>query len=198
MSLPDTKLEKFTSAVLKDAEEQRAKILREIEQYRQNEITKAEEDVLHEAYVLIQKEIANIKNAHSKEISLAEIGWRKKLLKLRDDFSEQVFAAASEKIISFTKTDAYTDYMKKAAASCPPDIREGNVTIQVKEKDLGLKDTVLNAFGGSAGFEASNRIELGGILIFNSDKGIVFDQTLDLKLENQKDWFESSSGLGIS
>lgn len=197
MSLPDTKLEKFTSAVLKDAEEQRAKILHEIELYRKKEIEKAEEEVLHEAYVLIQKEIANIKNAHSKEISLAEIGWRKKLLKLRDDFTEQVFQAVSEKIASFAKTDAYVEYIKRAAADCPPEIREGNVIISVKKDDLGLKDAILGAFGTSAGFEVSDKIELGGILIYNSDKGIVVDQTLDLKLQNQKNWFESTSGLGI-
>jgi hypothetical protein len=40
-------------------------------------------------------------------------------------------------------------------------------------------------------------IVLGGVHVSNPSKGIVVDETLDLKLSSQKDWFTSESGLSI-
>jgi V/A-type H+-transporting ATPase subunit E len=92
MSQPDKKLDKFTSAVLSDAQARRAKILAEIEDYRKAEMEKAEEDILHEAYIMIQNEISAIKNRQSKTVSLAELEGRRKFLRQREDIMGKVFS----------------------------------------------------------------------------------------------------------
>jgi V/A-type H+-transporting ATPase subunit E len=197
MSLPENKLVKFTSAILKDAGEQRETILTELEEYRKNEIEKAEEEVLHESFLMIQNEIAAVKNAHSKKISLAELDSRRKLLKLREEIAAEVFRDAAKKILNFTKTDPYREFLGGLVAKCASSMPAGEVTISVKPDDLVYSDYLLSQYGRPAKVEASAVIELGGVIVFNHDEGMVLDETLDLRLAGQKDWFAAASKLSI-
>jgi V/A-type H+-transporting ATPase subunit E len=197
MSQPDKKLEKFHSAVLKDAQEQRDAILAEIEQYRASEMEKAEEDILQEAYVLIQSEIAAIKNRQSRQISLAELEGRRKLLKLREDLTQKVFDETAEKVLAFTKTAEYKDYLCKAVAGSCSGVPEGALLIEVRHDDLPFAEDLRAASGRQADVRENPDILLGGVIVYNRDKGLVIDETLDLKLSSQRDWFAANSGLSI-
>jgi V/A-type H+-transporting ATPase subunit E len=198
MSVPEKKLDKFESAVLKDAEEQRSKILEEIEEYRKSELEKAEEEILHEAYIMIQNEIASIKNKHSRKISLTELEGRRNLLKLREELTGKVFDEAASKIVDFSKTDDYKNYMIDLVKKCCDKMPDGDIKIEVKKDDLSLADALISASGRNATVAEKANITLGGLIINNSEKGIVVDETLDLKLNSQRDWFIAKSGLSIS
>jgi V/A-type H+/Na+-transporting ATPase subunit E len=197
MSVPEKKLDKFSSAVLKDAEEQRSKILEEIEEYRKSQMEKAEEEILHEAYVMIQNEIASIKNTHSRKISLSELDGRRSLLALREELTGKVFEEAASRIADFTRTEEYKKYMCDTVKKCCGEIPEGSIVIHVKKDDLALSDALAAASGRESKVAESVNITLGGVLVSCSSKGIVVDETLDLKLSSQKDWFASESGLSI-
>lgn len=199
MSQPEEKkLEKFTSAVLQDAEEQRQKVLAEIEEYRRSELEKAEEEVLHETYVMIQNEIAAVKNAHSKQISLAELERRRNLLLLREKISEDVFSEVSRRLKDFAAADDYVSYVCGLLKETVQDIPEGKTSLLVKKEDMKHADAFLSAYGKPAVCEESSNIMIGGVIVFNHDKGVFVDLTLDLKLASQKDWFAANSGLTIS
>jgi V/A-type H+-transporting ATPase subunit E len=197
MSQPENKLDKFSSAVIKDAEDQRSKILNEIEEYRKSQMEKAEEEILHEAYIMIQNEIASIKNKHSRKISLSELEGRRKLLMLREELSGKVFDEAASHVLDFSKGPDYIKYMCDAVKKCCNEIPEGNVIIQVKKDDLQFADMLVVASGREAKVEINLNIKLGGVLVNNISKGIVIDETLDLKISSQKDWFAAESGLSI-
>lgn len=197
MSVPEKKLDKFSSAVLKDAQAQREKILKEIEEYRKSEMEKAEEEILHDAYVMIQNEIAAIRNSQSRKISLAELEGRRNLLLLREQLTQKVFDEAASRITDFTKTDEYKNYISGLVKKCCESIPDGNVVIEVKKDDLALSDILVKASGRNATVKESSNIVLGGVIVSNPEKGVVVDETLDLKLKNQKDWFVSESGLSI-
>jgi V/A-type H+-transporting ATPase subunit E len=198
MSQPEMKLEKFTSAVLKDAEEQRSQILKEIDEYRNAQIEKAEEEILNDAYVMIQNEIAIIKNKNGRQVSLAELESRRKLLKLRDEISRSVFEDAAKNLLNFSLTSKYIDYICNIIKKCADTFPAGKSVIMVKKEDLQYKDRFLSAFGREdAVCETSDNLTIGGVIIYNHDKGIIVDESLDLKLENQKDWFAATSGLTI-
>jgi V/A-type H+-transporting ATPase subunit E len=190
MSQPENKLDKFSSAVIKDAEDQRSKILNEIEEYRKSQMEKAEEEILHEAYIMI-------KNKHSRKISLSELEGRRKLLMLREELSGKVFDEAASHVLDFSKGPDYIKYMCDAVKKCCNEIPEGNVIIQVKKDDLQFADMLVVASGREAKVEINLNIKLGGVLVNNISKGIVIDETLDLKISSQKDWFAAESGLSI-
>lgn len=197
MSQTDVNLEKFTSAVLSDAEAQRARIMTEIEEYRQKEMQRAEEDVLHEAYNLIQGEIANIRNKQSREISLAELEGRRKLLTLREEITQKVFKEAADRIAAYTQTDAYSDWLCTALQKSSASMVEGELLIEVKRGEHTPSDRLIQATGRKASVKEVPGIAIGGFILVNNDKGFVIDETLDLKLHNEKDWFAASSGLTL-
>lgn len=197
MSLPEAKLDKFSAAVLKDAEEHRSKILAEIEEYRKSQMDKAEEQILHEAYVMIQNEIASIRNDHTREISRAELEGRRDLLIYRENLTKKVFDEAAEDILKFAGSDKYegflTDLVKKAIENLP----EGDIVIEVRKDDLTLGDKLAAASGRSAKIAENVNIRLGGFIITDTSDGVVIDETLDTKLKEQNDWFSAESGLSL-
>ena len=197
MSQPDKKLDKFSSAVLKDAEEQRRIILEEIEEYRKAQMEKAEEDILHEAYIMIQNEISAIKNQQSRKISLAELEGRRNFLKQREDIMNRVFKETSERILAYTATAEYGNMLCEKLKNSAANLPEGSLVIQIKHADLPLADRLIAACGHKAAVEENANIALGGFILENRDKGVIIDETLDLKLEGQKDWFAASSGLTL-
>jgi V/A-type H+/Na+-transporting ATPase subunit E len=197
MSVPEKKLDKFSSAVLKDAEEQRSKILEEIEEYRKSQMEKAEEEILHEAYVMIQNEIASIRNSHSRKISLAELEGRRNLLKLRENLTGKVFNETASLIADFAKTDDYKKYICGLVKKSCDVIPEGSIVIEVRKDDLVFGEALVAASGRDAKVAENVKITLGGVIVSNPEMGIVVDETLDLKLSSQKDWFSSESGLSI-
>lgn len=199
MSQPEEeKLKKFTSAVLQDAEEQRQKVLAEIEDYRRGELEKAEEEVLHETYVMIQNEIAHVKNAHSKQVSLAELERRRKLLVLREQITQKVFSEVSGKLTTFAGTDEYIEFVCGLLRESGKEIPDGQTSILVRKEDLKHADAFVAAYGKPAVCEEDSNILIGGAIVFNHDKGVVTDLTLDLRLSSQKDWFTANSGLTLS
>ena len=197
MSQPDNKLDKFSSAVLKDAQEQRAKILQEIEEYRKSQMEKAEEEILHEAYIMIQNEIASIKNQESRKISLAELEGRRKLLKQREEITAKVFTETAGRLLAFTRTPEYKPYLCDRVKKCAVQLPAGQVVIRLKKDDLALSDSLIAACGREATVEAAADIEIGGFIMVNEEMGLVVDETIDLKLRSQKDWFAAASGLTL-
>lgn len=193
----DKKLEKFTSAVLNDAEEQRSKVLAEIEEYRKTQMEEAEEEILNETYVMIQNEITAVKNAHSRKISLSELEHRRKLLLLREEIGSKVFEEASKRILAFGATPDYVDFVCSLIRESAKEMPEGETVIRVRASDLVHADAFVAAFGKPAACEADPDISLGGAVLFNQKRGVMIDQTLDLRLSGQKDWFAASSGLTI-
>lgn len=197
MSQTDINLEKFTSAVIHDAEEERGKILAEVEEYRKQQMQRAEEDVLHEAYNLIQSEIAHIRSRQSRALSLAELEGRRKLLALRAEITDKVFTEASEKVVAYTKTQPYADWLCEKIKASAAMMAEGALVIEVKRGETTPAEKLVAAAGRTATVKEVPGITLGGFILVNSDKGLVIDETLDLRLQNEKDWFAASSGLSL-
>ena len=53
-------------------------------------------------------------------------------------------------------------------------------------------------FGKNCRILADESIRIGGLKVMNQSSGIFMDETLDSRLEDQKPWFYSHSGLVIT
>ena len=73
MANSDEKVSKFVQAITDYAEEQRQKIHQEVEDYKIERLTQAEQEVLADAYDLIQRERMELKNNASREMSRREL-----------------------------------------------------------------------------------------------------------------------------
>lgn len=197
MSQSENKLDKFSSAVLQDAEENRQKILREIDEYRKSELEKAEEEVLREAYVLIQSEIADVKNKHSRKISIAELEGRRKLLLEREELADKVFAEAADRLRAFVTSEGYLKFLCGIVKRHAEKLPAGQLLIEVRGDDLQYSSVLAAAGGREAEVKANPAIRLGGVIVSCPARGLVIDETLDSRLNGQREWFTSQAGLSI-
>lgn len=198
--MPDivSKTDNFLKAIEKYAAEQRSKIESEAEEFKSKELNKAEEDGLKEAYVLLQKKMLSINTSIARELSKAENASRKSTFAKRQEIEDKVFERAKEKLLEYAGTDKYIQKLLESTKTVSEKLTADDVTLYVCERDLKLKDKIISAFGRKCDVQASNEIQIGGIMGISRTVGLLADETLDTKLQNQREWFCENSGLTIT
>ena len=198
--MPDivSKTDNFLKAIEKYAAEQRSKIESEAEEFKTKELNKAEEDGLKEAYVLLQKKMLSINTSIARELSKAENASRKSTFAKRQEIEDKVFERAKEKLLEYAGTDKYIQKLLESTKTVSEKLTADDVTLYVCERDLKLKNKIISAFGRKCDVQASNEIQIGGIMGISRKVGLLADETLDTKLQNQREWFCENSGLTIT
>lgn len=191
------KTSNFLKAINKYAEEQRTKIRNEAENFKKKEIEKAESEILNDVYILIQNEMAEMKAEIAKEMSKKELDSRKNLFEKRNLITKKVFEKSKSKLLEFTKTDEYPKLLAKYAKAISSVLVEPGTIIYVRKEDLCFSDTIKEAFGRDCKIEIKENIKIGGIYSYNPNMGLIADETLDSKLEEQHIWFAENSGLKL-
>ncbi len=197
MSVFEDKLKKFEAVVVKEATKKKQKCLEEIDQYKEEELARADNAVLSQAYTLIQQKIAEIKAENLRRVSKKELELRQDLLTVRSELMRSVFDGVAAKLGAFTESPAYSQYLadgvRKAAASGGI----GEWTVCVREKDLAFADALKKAAGFPCKVEAAQDIQLGGFKLLCYEKGVVIDESFDSLLADERAYFRRSSGLSI-
>ena len=198
--MPDivSKTDNFLKAIEKYAAEQRSKIESEAEEFKTKELNKAEEDGLKEAYVLLQKKMLSINTGIARELSKAENASRKSTFAKRQEIEDKVFERAKGKLLEYAGTDKYIQKLLESAKTVSEKLTADDVILYVCEKDLKLKDKIISAFGRNCTVQSSSEIQIGGIMGISRTVGLLADETLDTKLQNQREWFCENSGLTIT
>lgn len=198
--MPDivSKTDNFLKAIEKYAAEQRSKIETEAEEFKTKEINKAEEDGLKEAYVLLQRKMSSINTGIARELSKAENASRKSTFEKRQEIEDKVFERAKEKLLAYTKTDKYLEKLLSSAKAVSSKLTANDVVLYVCERDMKLKNKIISAFGRKCDIQVSDEIKIGGLTALSREMGLLVDETLDTKLENQREWFCENSGLTVT
>ena len=191
------KTSNFLKAIDKYAKEQPKEIKSTATAFKRKELQKAEAEVLRDSYILIQKEMAQMRKSIDSAVSKTEIQNKKELLTLRQELMEKVFINAKNKLIEFTKTEAYKDSLKKSIKKIASVLKNENTLLLVKKEDLIFKEEITKVFGKSCELKESKKIKIGGILGLDENLGLLIDETLDSKLENERSWFSENSGMSI-
>lgn len=197
MATNDEKMNKFYLAINHYAEEQRKKIEQEVYEFKQKELEEAEVDVLAEAYRLIQKEMAEMRNGISREMAQREMNGRRELLEKRKKITEHVFERATKSLVEFTQKSDYAALLQKFAGALSKEFNTPGTVFGIKKEDQKYQDLIQQAFGNDCAFKIDADIHIGGIRAYNSEMGIVADETLDSMLEDQLEWFEENSGMAV-
>lgn len=191
------KTSNFLKAIDKYAKEQQKEIKSTATAFKRKELQKAEAEVLRDSYVLMQREMAQMRKNIDREVSKVEVQSKKELLNLRQKMMENVFFKAKNKLIAYTKTDDYKKLLVKMASKMSRVLKNDNITIFVREEDLVFKNDILKAFGSDCTIMKKSSIKIGGMLGLDNEAGIIVDETLDSKLENERSWFSENSGMSI-
>lgn len=198
MANSNEKTGNFLNAIQKYADEQKHKIESEVERFKREELKKAEDEGLKDAYVLIQKEMGAMRTGITSEMAKREEKSKQALYQKRMEIVEDVFHKASQKLLSYTKTQEYAQLLKKSAQEIAACFEGKPCVLHIRKEDEALQDALLSCFPPSAcTIEHDSSIKLGGVTGSCESMGIVVDQTLDTKLKDQLEWFLQNSGLRV-
>lgn len=197
MANSDEKISKFVQAITQYAQEQRDKIHREVEEFKSERLQHAEQEVLRDSYQLIQKERAELRHQMSREMSRRDLEARKELLAMRKDMTDRIFTDAEAKLRAYTETPAYAERLKTSLAALTGELPAEGTVFELSRRDEALLDTLRPLCPPGASFALTDDIVLGGMRGVNAAAGLLADDTLDTRLESQREWFVSHSGLTV-
>jgi len=195
--MPDesTKTSKFLEAINKYAKEQRDKLNSEAEKIRKEEEIRIEDEMLGNAYKLIQREMAEMKTEISREYSNREMEGRRKLFERRSEIMDEVFDKARERLIEFTKSDSYEKFLKDVVCSVLEILNGSDLVLYLRSEDKRFVDALKSSCKTQCEFSVDDSIRLGGVKGYSKSQGVIVDETLDARLEDQREWFVENSGL---
>ncbi len=189
----------FLDAIQKYADEQKHKIELEVEEFKAQELKKAEDEGLKDAYILIQKEMQEMKSGIRNETAKLEREGREVLFKRRVEITDDVFKKAYNKLCEYAKSEKYIDTLIKYSKELATAFYGFDCVVYIKEEDAKYKDIIMSSFDGcNIKFEVATNIKIGGIAAYCQKENLYIDNTLDTKLKDQKEWFLTNSNLKLS
>ena len=193
----EQKLAQFLEAVTAYAEEQSDAIHKEVEAFKEARLQKAEQEVLQESYVLIQKEQEEQRQTIRRDLSGRETAARAALLARRQAMMDEVFSLAKDKLAAYTETPEYDEGLRRSLTEMAARLPAEGTVYTLARKDEGKLPALSSLCPAGSRIEVSADITLGGIRGENLAAGILLDDTLDTRLSEQRDWFLDHSGLTI-
>lgn len=199
MTGQEEKLSKFILAINAYAEEQRTRIIEEVEQKNEIEMKKAEDEVLSDSYRMIQKELADMRSRMRSDFCRKKMNGRNEILILRNEIEQKVFERAAEKINEYTKTTQYVQKLASLAQKIKGILceKEGQIIVFLRPADMIHSQLVRDSLGMACEIKEDEDIILGGIIAANYTRGLLIDASLDTELEENHSWFAENSGLFI-
>lgn len=191
------KVDKFVEAITAYAEEQSRKIHDEVEAFKAERMAQAEQQVLQEAYNLIHEEREEVNNQLKKEFAQREFARRGELIRRRQAIIDTVFEEARRRLLDYCSTPAYEDLLRASMKEMTQLIPADGTVYYLSERDRERESALQDLCPAGSRVDFSGDIALGGIRGMNTQAGILVDDTLDSKLEQQRDWFIQSMGLSV-
>jgi V/A-type H+/Na+-transporting ATPase subunit E len=141
--------------------------------------------------VILNGAKANAEAEKRKIASITEVEMRNLLLQTKEDLVDVAFEKALVKLGDFAESEEYHSYLLKIIETAAERIGQKNLTIQVNAKDQGwLTPEVLKRLSKKLHCElkVSDKAEdyIGGCIIQTEDGKIIYDVTLDNRLQELK------------
>lgn len=192
----NSKTNRFLEAIEQYAEQQRTEMRAEVEAFREEQLSAANEEGTAAAFAFIQEQKQAFKTSLAKETALKETRKKRELFEKRRKMAEQVFEDAAAKLKEFTKSSKYKEYIATSARLMAEKLEGRHAVVQLCERDQTYIPLIKKIIPGcDTQFDAS--IALGGIRCVCEELSIIIDDTLDTKFEDRKRVFIETSGLTV-
>ncbi len=188
---------KFFDAITKDAEERHEEMTRKTRETVESGLEKAKTKAHSRAQAKIERERMLKEQEFNRTVANERTRQRARLTDKRSTITDEVFAQARDKLIAFTGSDAYADFLRRSAAGFAAAFPQGDVTVCVRPDDMRFADDIKKAFGRDCKVESSDGITIGGCRAGVAGGSTVADDTLDTRLEAQREWFLENSGMSV-
>lgn len=193
----DAKTNNFLNAIQKYADKQKQDMQQEIETFKAEQMKKAEDEGLKAAYDIIHKEMDSNNSVITREFAKKEKESQDELFIKRAKMMQTVFDKVAEKLVAFTSTEEYKSKLALQAQNIAKLFGNKSCIIYVNEKDKDFAKQLQDCFVGKSEVKTTPEIKIGGFKVYCEDMNIIADETLDSKLQDQRQWFTENSGLKV-
>jgi ATP synthase, subunit E len=188
---------KFFDAITKDAEERHEELTRKTRETVDSGLEKAKAKAHSQAQARIERERMLKEQEFNRTVADERTRQRARLTDKRSAITDGVFGDARDKLLSFTESDGYAEFLKRSAAGFAAVFPQGDVTVYLRPADMRFADDIKNAFGRDCKVESCDEITIGGCRAGVAGGSTVADDTLDTRLEAQREWFLENSGMSV-
>ena len=195
--MPENKTDNFLKAIKKYAKAQKKSMRYEVNQLKTERLKEADEKGKKDKDALIREKLTEKHNSMTAQLAKKTQEGQKKLYIERSAMTDEVFELAAEKLIAFTQSDKYEPMLFDGAKAVAELFGENDCVVYVKESDMSYGDKIKSFFGGNAEVAADETIKIGGVKGFCKSMGIIADETLDSKLEEQRGWVVENAELSV-
>ena len=193
MDMNNEKLQRFIDAVNNEIEGKVQEMLAEAEDEKKTILEEANRESEETADRHMQLEAKKNGNRYVRDISRAELSMKKAVLMHREELTDQIFGVVEKRLIKYRDDPKYVDMLiKNLLLTHVTDDSE----IFLSPDDMKYADTLKKAVrSDKVTFSPDEKIRLGGLSVYNRDKGTISDKTFDLAVEEQKRRFANSNAF---
>ena len=195
--MPKNKTDNFLKAIRRYAKQQKSVMKGEVKQLKTERLKETEEKAKRDSQHLIKDKLLETRTRQTAILAKKTQDGQRKLFIERSAMVEEVFKMAADKLVAFAKSDAYTAKLTDSAKAIAAVFDGRDCVLYVNERDLGAAEDIKALFCGSTEVRADKTIKIGGIRGYCADMGIIADETLDSKLEAQREWFVENAALSV-
>ncbi len=189
-------VQNLESAVLKDAKAQAKRIVEDARAREKQVLSTAKYEAEKSAaqYELEQK--ALITDSFSHQLTDAAATTRIELIKKRTEIQSAVFEKLFLRLCDFAKSDNYSQFINKRV--CALDKSQFSDSITVFTSANNADSECAKSHFKNADIVISEDIKIGGLIIKDNKRAVIYDLTLDYSFENEKAQFLAISKLSVT
>lgn len=187
----------FTDAIRKMAAEECRQIDSQTKLLRSQRLTEMKKEIRRQYDIKIDYELSKIRMDVNRRLAECSEGSRKELAELRAQLTDKVFDSVLKRIDGFVASDAYIDLLCGSIKAIREQSGDSDIEFMLCGRDLPLAEKINERLGESIGFKADDGILIGGVRAFIRKTQTLIDDTLDERIQAQKEWFYKNSELKV-
>ncbi len=195
--MPKNKTDNFLKAIKKYAGAQKKAMEGEVKQLKSERLKEAEEKAKRDSEALKKQKLNEVHNSQTAKLATKTQEGQKQLYIARSQMTEEVFKLASDKLKAYAQTAEYRAKLNDSAKAVAELFGGKDCIIYVNERDIAEAEQFKSLFSAGSEVKADKTIQIGGVKAYCESMGIIADETLDSKLDLQREWFVENAELSV-
>ena len=195
--MPKNKTDNFLKAIKKYAGAQKKAMEGEVKQLKSERLKEAEEKAKRDSEALKKQKLNEVHNSQTAKLATKTQEGQKQLYIARAQMTEEVFKLASDKLKAYAQTAEYRAKLNDSAKAVAELFGGKDCIIYVNERDIAETEQFKSLFSAGSEVKADKTIQIGGVKAYCESMGIIADETLDSKLDLQREWFVENAELSV-
>ena len=195
--MPKNKTDNFLKAIKKYAGAQKKAMEGEVKQLKSERLKEAEEKAKRDSEALKKQKLNEVHNSQTAKLAAKTQEGQKQLYIARAQMTEEVFKLASDKLKAYAQTAEYRAKLNDSAKAVAELFGGKDCIIYVNERDIAEAEQFKSLFSAGSEVKADKTIQIGGVKAYCESMGIIADETLDSKLDLQREWFVENAELSV-